>query len=193
MPRKAARALWAEYLRKAPAPSAGPDSINPGLPFRGVVLGVDPSLRGTGLALVQVDAGAALQLLHSETLRLPPRISFFACLGFISEKVEGLLERFAVDHVALEQTIYVQNVRTAQILGAARGAAIAPAARAGKEVFEYPPLRVKQAIVGFGRASKEQLGATLRQIMRLEGNLALDESDAAGVAVCHAFTYRAPL
>jgi crossover junction endodeoxyribonuclease RuvC len=93
--------------------------------------------------------------------------------------------------VALEQTIYVQNVATAQILGAARGAAIAAAAVLDLPVFEYPPLRVKQAVVGAGRASKEQMGRTVKMLLAHSGStLPPDEADAAGVALCHAFTWR---
>jgi crossover junction endodeoxyribonuclease RuvC len=101
-----------------------------------------------------------------------------------------MLAAHPVDHVALEKTIYVQNISTAQVLGAARGAAIAAAALAGCEVFEYPPLRVKQAVVGRGHASKEQVARTVMALLGHGRSLALDESDAAGVALCHAFTWR---
>ena len=97
---------------------------------------------------------------------------------------------YAPRHVALEQTIFVQNFQTAQILGAARGAAIAAAALHGHEVFEYAPLRVKQAVVGRGRASKEQMARTVMGLLGHGRALAFDEADAAGVALCHAFTWR---
>ncbi len=90
--------------------------------------------------------------------------------------------------VALEQTIFVQNIKTALILGAARGAAIAAAATLNKPVFEYPPLRIKQAVVGYGRASKHQVTHMVKQMLDLGDALAFDEADAAGVALCHAYT-----
>jgi crossover junction endodeoxyribonuclease RuvC len=102
----------------------------------------------------------------------------------------ALLADARVRHVALEQTIYVQNIRTAQILGAARGAAIAAAALGDLPVFEYPPLRVKQAVVGAGRASKEQMARTVAMLLGLGRSLPSDEADAAGVALCHAYTWR---
>jgi crossover junction endodeoxyribonuclease RuvC len=101
-----------------------------------------------------------------------------------------VLRDHAVDHVALEKTIFVQNVATAQILGAARGAAIAAAALAEKPVFEYPPLRVKQAVVGVGNASKEQMARTVMALVGHGRPLGYDEADATGVALCHAFTWR---
>lgn len=112
------------------------------------------------------------------------------CLGEIYRSLERILKDYWVDHVALEQTIYVQNFQTAQILGAARGAAIAAAAVGEKEVFEYAPLRVKQAVVGVGRASKQQMAKTVMGMLGHGRTLALDEADAAGVALCHAMTWR---
>jgi crossover junction endodeoxyribonuclease RuvC len=103
---------------------------------------------------------------------------------------EVLARAPGVRHVALEQTIYVQNFQTAQILGAARGAAIAAAALQGLPVFEYAPMRVKQAVAGTGRASKEQVARTVRALLRHAATLPLDESDAAGVALCHAYTWQ---
>jgi crossover junction endodeoxyribonuclease RuvC len=111
-------------------------------------------------------------------------------LAEIHRAVSGFLEGTEVRHVALEQTIYVQNFQTAQILGAARGAAIAAVALRERPVFEYPPLRVKQAVVGAGRASKEQMARTVMALLGHGRTLAPDEADAAGVALCHAFTWR---
>jgi len=111
-------------------------------------------------------------------------------LAEIHRAITAFLLDFNVRHVALEQTIYVQNFQTAQILGAARGAAITAAALKEKPIFEYAPLRVKQAVVGAGRASKEQMARTVMGMLGHGHPLAPDEADAAGVALCHAFTWR---
>jgi crossover junction endodeoxyribonuclease RuvC len=158
--------------------------------FYGRVLGIDPSLRGTGLSLVEIVNGRQPVVLLSRTLKLPPKHNMAYCLGEIFKAVAAVLRDHAVDHVALEKTIFVQNVATAQILGAARGAAIAAAALAEKPVFEYPPLRVKQAVVGVGNASKEQMARTVMSLVGHGRPLAYDEADATGVALCHAFTWR---
>lgn len=160
--------------------------------FAGQVLGIDPSLRGTGLALIEFRPGREPVLLRCRTVSVPAKRSMAAALGEISAAVTAFLKDFEVRHVALEQTIYVQNFQTAQILGAARGAAIAAAALHGhEEVWEYPPLRVKQAVVGAGRASKEQMARTVMALLGHGRMLASDEADAAGVALCHAYTWRA--
>ena len=159
-------------------------------PFAGRVLGIDPSLRGTGLALLEFIPGRSPVLLRHGTVRVPASHAMPLALAEIHRAVTAILDGIEVRHVALEQTIYVQNIRTAQILGAARGAAIAAAALGGLPIFEYPPLRVKQAVVGVGRASKEQMARTVMSLLGHGQVLAPDAADAAGVALCHAFTWR---
>jgi len=202
MPRMNVRQMWAAKLAGRPLPAAqaipraGASSAQASVgvraraPFTGLVLGVDPSLRGTGLALVEFAPGRSPVLLRCQTVRVPERRPMAEALAEIHRSVTGFLNGRGVRHVALEQTIYVQNIRTAQILGAARGAAIAAAALQDLPVFEYPPLRVKQAVVGFGRASKEQMARTVMALLGHGRPLAADEADAAGVALCHAFTWR---
>jgi crossover junction endodeoxyribonuclease RuvC len=176
--------------RRAPAVLAGPGLSLQRAPFAGQVLGIDPSLRGTGLALVEFTPGRQPVLLRCATLRIAPNRAMPEALAEIHRGVTTFLSAFDVRHVALEQTIYVQNFQTAQILGAARGAAIAAAALRDRPIFEYPPLRVKQAVVGVGRASKEQMARTVMALLGHGRALAFDEADAAGVALCHAFTWR---
>ena len=84
----------------------------------------------------------------------------------------------------------MQNFQTAQILGAARGAAITVAAMRGLPVFEYAPLRIKQAVSGTGKASKEQIARTVLSLTGLDVGKKYDASDAAAVALCHAFTWQ---
>ena len=151
-------------------------------------MGVDPSLRGTGLAVLQFAADQPV-LKASRTLKLKPKVPFDVCLGQIHQAVVSYLEEWTPRHLAVEQTIYVQNFQTAQILGAVRGAVISAAAVRGFPVFEYPPLRIKQAVVGYGRASKEQLARTVAQLLAKGEKLNFDEADAAGTAFCHAMTW----
>jgi crossover junction endodeoxyribonuclease RuvC len=202
MARMNARQMWTAKLAGRPVPAAmalprnAADSatvslaVRPRAPFVGCVLGIDPSLRGTGLALIEFGAGRQPVLLRCATVSVAPKHSMAVALGEIHRAVTAFLAGADVRHVALEQTIYVQNIRTAQILGAARGAAIAAAALRERPVFEYPPLRVKQAVVGAGRASKEQVARTVMALLGHGRTLASDEADAASVALCHAFTWR---
>lgn len=203
MARMNVRQMWKAKLEGGalPAPSSLPRRLKregsetipftlKRAPFSGLVLGIDPSLRGTGLALIEFVPGRQPVLLRCQTVRISAKLSMAHALGEIHRAIAALLDAAEVRHVALEQTIYVQNFQTAQILGAARGAAISAAALRERPVFEYAPLRVKQAVVGAGRASKEQMARTVMALLGHGRILALDEADAAGVALCHAFTWR---
>ena len=202
MARMTVRQMWAAKLTGQPvgasASAARARATNavmaresrPRVPFAGVVLGIDPSLRGTGLALIEFAPGRQPVLLRCQTVRVPAKLPMAVALGEIHRAVALFLDGAEVRHVALEQTIFVQNFQTAQILGAARGAAISAAALRERPVFEYAPLRVKQAVVGAGRASKEQMARTVMALLGHGRALAFDEADAAGVALCHAFTWR---
>ncbi len=194
MANKTNRKLWADYLEKK---EKNPEAISNvsntqslGASFSGVVLGIDPSLRGAGFAVIRYEKAKA-ELLDKATLKLGQKFTMVECLGKIAKQVEDLVEGYTIDHVAVEQTIYVQNFQVAQIMGAAKGAAIAPAAMRGLPVFEYAPLRIKQAVVGNGRASKEQVAKMVGRFLNVDFEAAYDESDASAVATCHAFTWRA--
>src|SRR5262245_949805 len=129
MARSSIRQLWKAKIEGTLAPKAWPEAPTLHRPaFVGRVLGIDPSLRGTGLALSEFAPGRAPVLLSCRTVRVPAKHSMAHCLGEIHRAVAVFMDEFSPTHVALEQTIYVQNFQTAQIMGAARGAAIAAAA-----------------------------------------------------------------
>lgn len=188
MARKSSRALWTAALKGGElkrAPSAS--TANRVRGFRGVVLGVDPSLRGSGLAVLDL-SGPEPRLVESRTLRLSPVATPHACLAEIHRAVTELIARHQVTAVALESTVYVQNLRTVATLGASRGAALAAAGASRASVAEYAPSRVKQAVTGSGKATKPQVARMVASLLRLPSDLPLDESDAAAVALCHGWT-----
>lgn len=184
------RKLWAQHLSSTKKSSQKLDSkaLLRKIPYNGRILGIDPSLRGTGLAVLECQ-GSSHKLLHSETLKFNNKVSSISCLGKIHKSVADLIDLWKPRHISCEETIYVQNFKTAQIMGAARGAALSAAAIRKLPVFEYAPLRVKQAVVGFGRASKEQMSQTLAQMLQLPEVLPFDQADALGLALCHALTW----
>ena len=185
------RKLWAQHLsgQGKKSQSVDPAALLKKTVYAGRILGIDPSLRGTGLAVLECQ-GNHYKLLHSETLKFTAKVASIDCLGKIHQTVADLVDLWKPRHVSCEETIYVQNFKTAQILGAARGAAISAVAIREIPVFEYAPLRVKQAVVGFGRASKEQMTQTLSQMLGLGAPLPFDQSDALGLALCHAYTWQ---
>ena len=197
MARKSSRSLWTDKLRGVASTPAGAKAprarkaalASAGRGCRAIILGIDPSLRGTGLAVVDARV-EPMRLLASVTLKLGPKLEPYECMGRIADAVEKLIREHGVTHASIEETIYVQNFRTAQAMGASRGAALSVLARLDVKVGEYAPTRIKLAVAGHGGASKEQVGRMIRTVLRLGDTLALDESDAAAAALCHAFTAR---
>ncbi len=189
---KSSRQLWANYVNRGASKKValGQAVRNTPIQFKGTILGVDPSLRGSGFAVLEYAHGDAIRLIEANTLKIKPSIPQMECLAAIGHQVDDFINQHSIDHVAIEETIYVQNFQTAQILGAARGAAIAVAAMRGLPIFEYAPLRIKQAVSGTGRASKEQVARTVLSLTGYDFGKKYDESDAAAVALCHAFTWR---
>jgi len=159
---------------------ATPD-ILPRRSFSGIVLGIDPSLRGTGVAVLKVEKGRA-SLLFSSTLKTKGTPA--AALAQIAQAINNVCIQYHPDTAAIEETIYVQNNKTAITLGAARGAIIAALSLNQVDCRGFAPARIKQAIVGYGRASKQQVAAMTKTLLNLKAPLPYDEADAAATALC---------
>lgn len=149
-----------------------------------IILSVDPSLRGTGLAVLESRKGKNA-CLHFSVIRNPPRLKSSACLVAIHEELSRVIERFSPQAMAIESVIYVQSYPTAITLGAARGAAILAAAQRGLPIYEYAPRRVKQAVVGRGGAHKAQVGFMVRALLGLTETPPPDAADAIAVGLTH--------
>ncbi|MFM1891914.1 MAG: crossover junction endodeoxyribonuclease RuvC [Pseudomonadota bacterium] len=151
------------------------------------VLGIDPGSRVTGYGVIETD-GVRSRHLESGCIRTADG-SLAERLGEIFEGIRAVVEDTRPEQVAVEQVFLARNAASALKLGHARGAAVTAAVTAGLPVFEYSPREVKQALVGNGGAEKEQVQHMVRLILSLERKLALDQSDALAVALCHAHTH----
>lgn len=153
------------------------------------ILGIDPALRCTGYGLVDTD-GQGFRVVDCGVIRTPASRPLSECLRRLAGGIEELLETYTPDAAAIEGGFYAKNAKTAMILGTARGAVIAMIARHGKPVYEYAPRRIKQAVCGYGNASKEQIATMVSQWLEVDaGDMKPDATDALGVALCHANTF----
>ena len=149
------------------------------------VIGVDPGSDTTGYGVIDSD-GRHYELVEYAGIRALKHVSFAERLLAISQKLEEVIERLRPQACAVEDTFYAVNVKSALKLGQARGAVLVAAARSGVEVFEYSPLEIKSALVGYGRAEKKQVQEMVRVLLGLkEAPEPLDASDALAVAICH--------
>jgi len=146
-------------------------------------LGVDPGSRTTGYGVVESEGGR-LRCLACGVIRagegaLPER------LGRIYRGIVEVIQRYEPEEVAVESVFAARNVRSALVLGQARGAALAACELSGAQVHEYAPAQVKVAVVGQGRASKGQVQHMVRLLLGLATTPAVDASDALAVAIGH--------
>src|SRR6266404_1173000 len=149
------------------------------------IIGVDPGSDTTGYGVIDSD-GRHYDLVEYAGIRGPKHLNFAERLLAISRKLEEVIERLSPQACAVEDTFYEVNVKSALKLGQARGAVLVVAARAGVEVFEYSPLEIKSALVGYGRAEKQQVQEMVRVLLGLKtAPEPLDASDALAVAICH--------
>lgn len=109
-----------------------------------------------------------------------------ARLAEIGRNLRELFAELRPDMVAMEEAFYGKNVQSTLALGEARGVVLFVAAEAGLTVAGYPPATVKQAVVGHGRASKDQVGYLVRALLSLRRSPPVDAADALAVAICHA-------
>jgi len=152
-----------------------------------VTLGIDPGSRRTGYGVVEGD-GRRLRYVTCGTIALPGNLSFPQRLGTIYRDLQKVIRGHGPHCMAVEAVFLARNAQSALKLGQARGAAILAGVNAGLPVHEYTALQVKQAVVGYGKAGKDQIQEMMRYLFGLRSALKPDAADALAVAVCHANT-----
>jgi crossover junction endodeoxyribonuclease RuvC len=157
-------------------------------PAQQIVLGVDPSLRGTGYGVIRL-AKPHPQTLAQGTIACPATWEHSRCLLKISETLRALVKRHRPTVCVMEGLFYAQNLQTALTMGEARGAALAAIAGDGLEIYEISPRKVKQAIVGYGAAQKFAVAKMVQRLLQLAELPAPDAADALALALVQAQEY----
>jgi crossover junction endodeoxyribonuclease RuvC len=149
------------------------------------ILGVDPSLRGTGYGIIRLAKPFPETLAHG-TISCPATWPHSRCLAKISRTLREVLSECQPTVCAIEGLFFAQNLKTAIIMGEARGAAMAVIAEAGLDIFEIAPRKVKLAIVGYGAAQKLAVAKMVQRLLNLPKPPAPDAADALALALAHA-------
>ena len=157
------------------------------------IMGIDPGTNYMGYGIIEVE-GNTLRSVVMGDIDLHTMSDPYRKLKYIFERVGRLIEDYNPKEVALESPFFGQNVQSMLKLGRAQGVAMSAALMYDKEVFEYAPSRIKQAITGSGSASKEQVASIVKRMLKLEYMpRRLDATDGMAVAMCHYFTSRTPI
>ena len=149
------------------------------------ILGIDPGSHVTGYGVIDKTGNYLRHLLHGE---IKPRkdSSLSEVLLHISAQLDAVLDETRPQAVALENIFYGKNVRSLIRQAQVRGVVIMTCAGKGVPVFEYTPLEVKKAVVGYGRAEKRQVQVMVKAILKLAALPPADAADALAQAICHA-------
>jgi len=150
-----------------------------------VVLGIDPSLRGTGYGVIRL-ARPHPQALVFGTIHCPAGWERSRCLVKIADTLRGIIRQHQPTVCVIEGLFYAQNLQTALIMGEARGASLVAAAEAGLEIYEVAPRKVKQAIVGYGAAQKLAVAKMVQRMLQLPAAPEPDAADALALALTQA-------
>jgi crossover junction endodeoxyribonuclease RuvC len=150
-----------------------------------VILGIDPSLRGTGYGVIRLGKPHPQTLAHG-TISCPANWEHSRCLAKISQSLREVLKQHRPEVCVVEGIFFAQNLRTAIIMGEARGAALAAVAEAGLDIYEIATRKVKQAIVGYGAAQKLAVAKMVQRMLHLTELPEPDAADALALALAHA-------
>jgi crossover junction endodeoxyribonuclease RuvC len=153
------------------------------------VLGIDCGTEYTGYGIVDLGSAGKLMCICCGAIKLSPRDPLPLRLSRIYSRLEELIVAHRPEQVAIEDVFYAVNVKSALKLGQVRGVAMLAAAAAGLEVSEYAPLSIKSAVVGYGKADKQQVQHMVTRLLNLpEPPEPADASDALAIAICHLHT-----
>jgi crossover junction endodeoxyribonuclease RuvC len=171
--------------KRAATPALTPSFATNSSKRHEVILGIDPSLRGTGYGLIRL-AKPYPETLGFGTISCPSGWERSRCLVRIVETLRDQLKKFRPSVCVIEGLFFAQNLQTALLMGEARGVSLFAAAEAGLEIFEIAPRKVKQAIVGYGAAQKSAVAKMVQRMLHLVEQPQADAADALALALAYA-------
>ncbi|WP_313757100.1 crossover junction endodeoxyribonuclease RuvC [Tissierella sp.] len=150
-----------------------------------IILGIDPGIAIVGYSIVEC-SGNKFKAIDYGCIRTDSDILFPDRIKIIYTKLTEIIEKYNPEDLAVEELFFNKNVKTAIKVGQARGVEILAAVNKGLNIYEYTPLQIKQSVVGYGRADKNQVQEMVRILLNLKEKPKPDDvADALAVAICH--------
>lgn len=149
------------------------------------ILGIDPGFATVGWAVLDSERGN-LQPVAYGAITTPAHTNFESRLLMIKRDLETIIDRYTPTEMAIEELFFNTNITTGIAVAEARGVILCTAFEKGLKISEYTPLQVKQAVVGYGKAEKQQVIAMVTSILKLKKPPKPDDTaDAVAIAICH--------
>ncbi len=149
------------------------------------ILGIDPGSRVTGYGVIEKKR-SDLEIVTFGEIKPGRNVSLSHILLTIYDTLSDVIKKTAPEVIAIEDIFYGKNIKSLIKQGHVRGVVILAASHNGKRIFEYTPLEIKKAVVGYGRAEKNQMQIMTKAILKMHELPPPDAADALAVAVCHA-------
>jgi crossover junction endodeoxyribonuclease RuvC len=148
------------------------------------VLGIDPGIHITGYAVIEKQKGGLKHVMHGE-IKMARGLPLSSCLSMIYDKLLEVINQSSPDAIVVEDVFYGKNIKSLIRQGETRGVVILAGSHRRIPVYEYTPLEVKKAVVGYGRAEKNQIQNMVKAILHLSDLPPVDAADALAIAICH--------
>lgn len=150
-----------------------------------MILGIDPGIATTGYGVIEIKNNQIKPLVYG-TIRTSSKKSLGERLEVLYSEITEICKEFEIKEAAVEKLYFQKNVKTAMIVGQARGVLVLAAKQNGADIFEYTPNQIKSAITGYGNAPKKQVQAMVKKVMGLKEIPRPDDAaDALACALCH--------
>jgi len=150
------------------------------------ILGIDPGSINCGYGLIRYPKTPKLQYISSGRIVLPASKPLHARLKELYISLADVIAEYKPDEIVIEKIFFAKGTKTALSLGHTRGVVLLAASLTGLSIYEYSALEVKKAVVGYGRADKNQVQKMVREILNIKHSLSPDSADALALAICHA-------
>ncbi|MCA9365163.1 MAG: crossover junction endodeoxyribonuclease RuvC [Candidatus Moranbacteria bacterium] len=150
------------------------------------ILGIDPGTATTGWAVTEKKDGAEIKAIAYGHISTQPQDSDWKRLKEITQDIKEIIHTHKPDEAAVESLFFFKNVKTAMTVSQARGAILLAITQEEVPLYEYTPLQIKQALTGYGQATKKQVQSMVQRLLKLEKPPTPDDTaDAIAITICH--------
>jgi crossover junction endodeoxyribonuclease RuvC len=148
------------------------------------VLGIDPGIHITGYGVIEKQKSGLKHVMHGG-IKMAKGLPLSSCLSMIYDNLLEVINQSSPDAIVVEDVFYGKNIKSLIRQGETRGVVILAGSHRQIPVYEYTPLEVKKAVVGYGRAEKNQIQNMVKAILHLSDLPPVDAADALAIAICH--------
>ena len=155
-----------------------------------ITIGIDPGIERTGVGIVEEEKGK-LKLLYSKLIKTESKLPQSVRLLQLYTELTEIISMYKIDHASVEKLFFIKNVKTAMAVSEARGVILLTLQNKNISIFEYTPLQIKQALVGYGRGTKDQVQYLVKIILSLDEKAIQDDvADGIACAITHINSYK---